>query len=82
MEALASTKVNLLLGVGFNREVGEDAALYWSKEPGNLARLIEQADALDAQTIEKLDRDSTARVVEAYAWSDICAQYERVFCNE
>lgn len=82
LEALASTKVNLLLGVGFNREVGEDAALYWSKEPGNLARLIEQADALDAQTIEKLDRDSTARVVEAYAWSDICAQYERVFCNE
>ena len=29
LEALASTDLNLLLDVGFNREVAEDAALYW-----------------------------------------------------
>ena len=29
LEALESTKLNLLLDVGFNREVGEDGALYW-----------------------------------------------------
>ena len=33
LEALASTDLNLLLGVGFNREVARDSALYWSKEP-------------------------------------------------
>ena len=33
LEALESTKLNLLLDVGFNREVGEDGALYWKKEP-------------------------------------------------
>ena len=32
LEALGSTDLNLLLGVGFNREVAEDAAIYWSKE--------------------------------------------------
>ena len=31
LEALESTKLNLLLDVGFNREVGEDGALYWKK---------------------------------------------------
>ena len=30
-KALASTKLNLLLDVGFNREVGEDGAIYWKK---------------------------------------------------
>ena len=32
LEALGSTDLNLLLDVGFNREVAEDSALYWSKE--------------------------------------------------
>ena len=40
IEALSSTKLNLLLNVGFNREVGEDGALYWNKENRNLASLI------------------------------------------
>ncbi|MBP3879745.1 MAG: DUF1972 domain-containing protein, partial [Lachnospiraceae bacterium] len=37
LEALGSTELNLLVGVGFNREVGENAALYWSRKPGSLA---------------------------------------------
>ena len=31
LEALGSTDLNLLLDVGFNREVAQDGALYWSK---------------------------------------------------
>lgn len=31
LEALGSTELNLVLNVGFNREVCEDAALYWTK---------------------------------------------------
>ena len=44
LEALGSTALNLLLDVGFNREVGEKAALYWKKTPGNLALLIDRSD--------------------------------------
>ena len=40
LEALADTKLNLLYGVGFNKEVGEDGALYWSKTPGFLKDLL------------------------------------------
>ena len=71
--------MNLLLGVGFNKEVGEDSALYWIKEPGNLSALLEKADALDAEIIEQLDEKSTARVQDAYSWEKIISEYERVF---
>ena len=30
LEALGSTQLNLLLDVGFNREVGQESALYWT----------------------------------------------------
>ncbi len=49
LEALGSTELNLLLDVGFNREVAEDAALYWNKEDGNLAKLIEKADQMSIE---------------------------------
>lgn len=79
LEALASTRLNLLLGVGFNKEVGEDSALYWSKDSGDLAALLEQADALDADTIAMLDKKSTERVRDAYSWKKIVSEYEKTF---
>ena len=79
LEALASTAVNLLLGVGFNREVAEESALYWDKTPGSLSGLIHRADELTDEEIRKLDAHSTRRVVDAYNWESICAAYEAVF---
>lgn len=55
LEALASTRLNLLLSVGFNQEVAEDAALYWDKGAGSLSELIDKADKLPADQIAKLD---------------------------
>ena len=43
LEALASTQINLLFDVGFNKEVGEDGAIYWNKTEGDLAAVIERA---------------------------------------
>lgn len=82
LEALASTKVNLLLNVGFNKEVGQNSVLYWNKESGNLAVLLEQADCMTADTIDHLDRDSSKRVENAFSWSDIIRQYEKVFTQK
>ncbi|POO86979.1 rhamnosyltransferase, partial [Clostridium sp. 2-1] len=47
LEALASTKLNLLLDVNFNREVGKDGAVFWNKKEGSLSELIDQLDLLD-----------------------------------
>lgn len=81
LEALGSTDLNLLLGVGFNREVAEDAALYWTKEEGNLAKLIESADELDTDTIRGYGCKARNRIAEAYSWQYIADKYRSVFCN-
>lgn len=79
LEALGCTDLNLLLDVGFNREVAEDAALYWTKEPGNLARLIEKADTLSADEIAALGQKAKNRIATAYSWQFITDEYERLF---
>ena len=77
LEALESTKLNLLLDVGFNREVGEDGALYWKKD--QLASVIDQAEQLDEQAIEDLNQKSSKRISEAFTWEKIVTDYEKVF---
>lgn len=79
LEALGSTRLNLLLGVGFNREVAEDAALYWSKEPGDLAALIGQAEALTSEEISKMEQKAKKRIAEYYSWEYITGLYEDLF---
>lgn len=81
LEALGSTDLNLLLGVGFNREVGEDAALYWTKEEGNLAALIEKADTMSEAEIQELGVKAKNRIADAYSWEYIVDQYEKVFLS-
>lgn len=79
IEALGSTDLNLLVDVGFNREVAEDCALYWSRKPGSLALLINQADQMTADEIAEMGRRAKKRVAEEYTWEKICGQYEDVF---
>lgn len=79
LEALGCTDLNLLLGVGFNREVAEEAALYWTKDTGSLARLIEQADEMSAEEIAQLGEKAKARIADAYSWQFICDEYQKLF---
>lgn len=81
LEALASTRLNLLLDVGFNREVAEDSALYWSKEQGSLAKLIASTEELSPAAIEKLAIASTERIENAYSWRYITDLYETLFLS-
>lgn len=80
LEALGATKLNLLLDVGFNREVAEQAALYWTKEPGNLAAVIDGCDSLGADELQMLGNRAKKRIEQAYSWQFIADQYEKVFC--
>ena len=79
LEALGSTDLNLLLDVGFNREVAENSALYWTKQPGDLASLIDRADSMDAEDIAQLGDKSSQRINKDYSWRYIASQYEFVF---
>lgn len=81
LEALGCTNLNLLLDVGFNREVAEDAALYWTKETGNLAKLIERADSMEEREIVEIGQKAKKRIQDAYSWGFITNKYESVFLN-
>lgn len=76
LEALGSTKLNLLLKVGFNEEVAEDSALYWTKEPGNLAALIDKCEGIDR---EELGRKAKERIKTAYSWEFISDRYAEIW---
>lgn len=77
LEALASTKLNLLLDVGFNREVGEDGAIYWRKD--NLQHIIKISEELSQEEIEKMNKLSTKQVKERFSWEFIVDEYEILF---
>ena len=81
LEALAATDINLLLDVGFNREVGLEGALYWSKENGSLASLINKADSLSPDEIHTLSEAAKKRINTSYSWSFITDEYEKLFKN-
>lgn len=81
LEALGSTDLNLLLNVGFNKEVAHNAALYWNKKDGNLATLIDQVDSMKKEHIEQLGKRAKKRIADAYSWEYIAGRYEYVFMN-
>lgn len=82
LEALGSTDLNLLLDVGFNREVAGDAALYWNKDCGSLARLIDKTDGMSDEERKVLGDKAKDRVRKTYSWENICRKYEIVFCDD
>ena len=82
LEALASTQLNLLLDVGFNREVAEGSALYWTKKPGDLAMLISRADSMAEEDIAELNKASTDVIRNRYSWRYITDAYEDLFLGK
>ena len=79
LEALASSDLNLLLDVGFNREVAENSAIYWTKETGNLSSIIDQVDSFPEEKIKEFAKASTKRIADAYSWNFISDEYARVW---
>ncbi|MGH1830458.1 DUF1972 domain-containing protein [Enterococcus gilvus] len=76
LEAMASTKINLLLDVEFNKEVGADSVLYWSKEYGDLCNLINR---LKSNNVNLLTEYPIERINNFFRWEKINDAYENMF---
>ena len=81
LEALAATEVNLLIDVPFNREAAQEGAMYWTDEPGSLARLIGRADSLTGSERRDLGRKAADRIRTDYTWEKVGAQYEQLWAR-
>ena len=78
LEALGSTQLNLLLDVGFNREVAEDGAMYWSKDNGSLSSIISSADQMEIKHLKEFENKAKNRITEKYSWENIRDKYEKI----
>lgn len=81
LEALASTKINLLLDVRFNIEVARTTALYWGKQSNSLCDLIDKVE-FDTEGVIQLIDNPCARIQEFFSWSKICLWYEECFSSD
>lgn len=79
LEALASTELNLLLDVGFNKEVAENGALYWNKNLGSLSYLIDTVDNISIEQINYYQENSTKRIENMFSWNRIINMCEDIF---
>lgn len=79
LEALGSTELNMLLDVGFNREVGQDGALYWTKNDGNLCEIIETVDQMNEMDRKKYGAKAKQRISSAYSWNFIGDEYKKIW---
>ena len=80
LEALATTNLNILLDVGFNKEVGKSGALYFSKEEGSLEKIID--NELKNEEIVNLGNKAKEIILNEYSWEKIISKYERLFMKD
>ena len=81
-EDLLKESVNLLFDVGFNREVAENGALYWSLKENKLSELINKCDNIKYSEIVGLSNIAKSRVYDEYTWDKIIDEYEEVLVNK
>lgn len=82
LEALGSTQLTLALKVGFNEEVCQDAAVYWTKEEGNLSAVIEKMDSVNATELREYAAKARNRILSEYNWDYIVEKYENCFLDK
>ena len=81
LEALASTKLNILLDVTFKREVARESALYWTKQDGSLASVLQMAEHLSEADRVRYARMSTREITQRFSWAHIVREYENLFLS-
>ncbi|WP_261909577.1 beta 1-4 rhamnosyltransferase Cps2T [Liquorilactobacillus satsumensis] len=79
LEALSSTKLNLLYNTNFNEEVGKNGALYWNKEKDNLMNLLNRCDCMSMNELKDIEVKAKKRIVKVYSWELIVEKYEKLY---
>lgn len=79
LEALASTQICMAYDVKFNNEVADKGALYWNQRMASLSKLIEEAESMSQDEIDKIGKLAKERISNEYTWDKICNEYEMIF---
>lgn len=78
LKAMGYGNCVIALDTVFNREVLADTGLFFSKEPGSLAALIQRVEAGPAE-IASLKARARQRIRDEYTWEKVSGQYDELF---
>lgn len=84
LEALSSTRLNLLIDVNFNQDVAQNSARYWNKQTGDLAQVVDDVERITEGEILEISTTARDIIHREYTWPIIVERYERLFggkCN-
>lgn len=79
LEALATTKVNILFNAIYNVEVGMTSSLYFSKINDDLKNMIEKVDKFNEETRDKYGKMAKDRIKSEYTWDIIVDKYKKIW---
>lgn len=79
LEALATTKLNILFNAVYNVEVGMMSSLYFSKKDNDLKNIIERVDSFDKKMIDKYNKLAKTRIREEYTWKIVVDKYKKIW---
>lgn len=79
LEALATTDINLLYDVGFNREVAAVAAVYWNKKSSSFTNKLNEIEGLTKEKIFELGVNAKNKISNKYSWNYVTGEYESLF---
>lgn len=79
LEALATTKLNILYNAVYNVEVGMMSSLYFSKQPGDLVRQIKKCENFTEKEIKKYEKLAQERIKTEYTWKLVVENYKKIW---
>ncbi len=79
LEALSITDVNILYDAVYNKEVGEDAALYFSNEEGSLCKQINNIEKFKIKEQNEYGKKAKQRIKDEYTWEIVVKKYKKLF---
>ncbi len=79
LEALSITDINILYDVSYNKEVGEESTLYFSKEEGSLVEVINKVENFKTKDYANYGDLAKKRIKEDYTWDIIVNKYKKLF---
>ena len=82
LESMAATDLNILVKVGFNREVGENGAIYWSKDSGALSKVLDKLEELSDKEKQKYGIKAKTRIKQHFSWKKIENDNETLFLKK
>lgn len=79
LEALATTKLNILYNAVYNVEVGMMSSLYFGKLEGDLVRQIKKCENFTDKEIKKYEKLAEERIKTEYTWKLVVENYKKIW---